>query len=69
MFCSNKFKKRCKRCNSLFPYFREYKKRLSLSTKKYVGTTLTPTRHKIIKRIIKIRKMLRNQTKGNFNLN
>ncbi|KAF0740072.1 Uncharacterized protein FWK35_00016710 [Aphis craccivora] len=41
----------------------EYKKRLSISTKTYVGTTLTPARHKIIKGIIKKSKNVKKSNK------
>lgn len=48
------WKKRCKKCNLMFPYFRTYKKRLSQKNKSYyVGSVLTPRRRNVLSKILK----------------
>lgn len=55
--------KRCQQCNLLFPYFRVYRKRLSIRNKTYVSSTLTPTRRSILKQILRKTKMVKQSNK------
>jgi len=45
-------KKSCDRCESLYPYFRSYKRRSLLQQKKRIGPTLTPNRRSILKKML-----------------
>lgn len=45
-------KKRCERCNLLFPYFRMTKKRKLMKNTKYIGSILTPTRRSMFNKLL-----------------
>lgn len=56
-------KKRCEKCNLLFPHFRMYKKRLLIQNNKYVGPILTPTRRCMLNKLLRKSKSAKRSNK------
>jgi len=57
-------KKRCGKCNLLFPQFRTYKKRLTQNNKSYyVGSVLTPRRRSVLGNILRRTKTVKKSNK------